>query len=124
MSASEPAPKVLTVEKALSGRSTCRATGELIAKGDIRVGLEAFVGGRVSMTWQVGALSSASCSAGLLLRQHVLAPREPPQSPLADASDAQGLLCALTETAAFPTSLPPGAQQEQCRQMQAVGEAL
>lgn len=62
MEDSEPV-KVLIFEKALSGRSTCRASGEPIAKGEFRVGLEAYVAGRVSMTWQVGATAD-------LLPQH------------------------------------------------------
>lgn len=60
----------LTFEKAVSGRSTCRATGDSIAKGEDRVGLEAYVGGRVAMTWQVGLVLPAvdlSCRACLPL---------------------------------------------------------
>ena len=48
-----PAKPKIIFEKAVSGRSTCRATGETIEKGDLRVGLEAYLGGRISMTWQV-----------------------------------------------------------------------
>ena len=63
----QPAKKnTLTFEKAVSGRAKCKATGEIIAKGEERVGLEAFVSGRVSMTWQVGRTSEGfglSCHA-------------------------------------------------------------
>lgn len=55
---SDKKTKTLTFEKAVSGRSTCRATGDTIAKGEERVGLECYVGGRVAMTWQVGACIS------------------------------------------------------------------
>ncbi len=48
----EPAKPKIIFEKAVSGRSTCKATGEKIEKGELRVGLEAFLGGRISMTWQ------------------------------------------------------------------------
>lgn len=40
-------------EQALSDRSTCRATGERIAKGEWRVGIEVWLAGRMSWTWQV-----------------------------------------------------------------------
>ena len=55
---------ILKVEKALSGRSTCRATGEKIEKGELRVGMEAWMGGRMSMTWQVSSLASQPGSPG------------------------------------------------------------
>ncbi|KAL4433964.1 hypothetical protein ABPG75_000405 [Micractinium tetrahymenae] len=38
-------------EQALSGRSTCRATGEKIDKGEWRVGLEVWISGRVATAW-------------------------------------------------------------------------
>lgn len=44
---------VVKVEQAATGRSTCRATGEKIEKGEWRAGMEAWVAGRVNMTWQV-----------------------------------------------------------------------
>ncbi|KAK9799849.1 hypothetical protein WJX73_009741 [Symbiochloris irregularis] len=43
---------VVKVEQASTGRSTCRATGEKIEKGEWRAGMEAWVAGRVNMTWQ------------------------------------------------------------------------
>lgn len=42
----------LTVEEAKSGRSTCKSSGEKIEKGEMRVGIEAFMGGRMTMAWQ------------------------------------------------------------------------
>ena len=60
MSDGEDAPptkedtRLVKVEQALSNRSTCKATGEKIDKGEWRVGMEAWVAGRMSMTWQVG----------------------------------------------------------------------
>ena len=44
---------VVRLEQALSDRSTCRATGEKIEKGGWRVGLEVWLAGRMSWTWQV-----------------------------------------------------------------------
>ena len=44
---------VVTLELAKSGRSTCRATGELLAKGEWRVGFETWISGRVAMAWMV-----------------------------------------------------------------------
>ncbi|KAL4441841.1 hypothetical protein ABPG77_003757 [Micractinium sp. CCAP 211/92] len=38
-------------EQALSGRSTCRATGQKIEKGEWRVGLEVWISGRVATAW-------------------------------------------------------------------------
>lgn len=49
---SEPS-KLVHLDQAKSGRSTCRATGDTIAKGEFRVGIEAYTGGHISMTWQV-----------------------------------------------------------------------
>lgn len=50
----EDAGKVIVhLDVAKSGRSTCRATGEKIEKGEHRVGVEAYTGGHISMTWQV-----------------------------------------------------------------------
>ena len=43
----------LRLERAASNRSTCRATGETIEKGAWRVGIEGWVGGRMSTIWQV-----------------------------------------------------------------------
>ena len=40
------------LEHAKTGRSTCRGCGEGIAVGELRVGIEAFVAGRVADTWQ------------------------------------------------------------------------
>lgn len=45
--------KLVHLDQAKSGRSTCRATGDTIAKGEFRVGVEAYTGGHISMTWQV-----------------------------------------------------------------------
>ena len=44
---------VVSFEQAKSGRSTCRASGEPIAKGAHRVGFETWIGGRVAMAWMV-----------------------------------------------------------------------
>ena len=49
--AESPEP-IVKVEEAKSSRSTCKATGEKIEKGEWRVGMEAWVAGRMSMTWQ------------------------------------------------------------------------
>jgi len=46
---------VVTLEQAKSGRSTCRASGEPIAKGEWRVGFETWISGRVAMAWMVRA---------------------------------------------------------------------
>jgi len=43
---------VVSVEKAKSGRSRCKSCQEPLAQGDTRAGVEAFVSGRVVMTWQ------------------------------------------------------------------------
>jgi len=43
---------LITVEEAKSGRSTCKSTGEKIEKGETRVGMEAYIGGRMTMGWQ------------------------------------------------------------------------
>jgi WD40 repeat protein len=40
------------LERAKTGRSTCRGCGEGIAADEMRVGIEAFVAGRVADTWQ------------------------------------------------------------------------
>ena len=40
------------LERAKTDRSTCRGCGEGIAAGELRVGIEAFVAGRVADTWQ------------------------------------------------------------------------
>ncbi|KAL3141679.1 hypothetical protein ABBQ32_004367 [Trebouxia sp. C0010 RCD-2024] len=49
----EDAGKIIVhLDVAKSGRSTCRATGEKIEKGEHRVGVEAYTGGHISMTWQ------------------------------------------------------------------------
>ncbi len=47
----------ISAPQALSDRSTCRATGEKIKKGEWRVGIEAWRAGRNSMTWQVQHVS-------------------------------------------------------------------
>ena len=40
------------LETAKTGRSTCRGCGEVIAQGALRLGVDAFVSGRVVTTWQ------------------------------------------------------------------------
>ena len=50
-----------TLERAKTGRSTCRGCGEGISAGDLRVGVEAFVAGRVAMTWQHPACALRAC---------------------------------------------------------------
>eukprot|EP00884_Botryococcus_braunii_P002941 jgi/Botrbrau1/12648/Bobra.67_1s0014.1 len=52
---------VLTVGPAISGKSTCRSSGEQIPKGALRVGLEAYVGGRIVQTWQLPRPFLESC---------------------------------------------------------------
>ncbi|KAI7843657.1 hypothetical protein COHA_002559 [Chlorella ohadii] len=54
---------VVTLEQAKSGRSTCRASGEPIAKGEWRVGFETWISGRVAMAW-MGSDSSSDSEAG------------------------------------------------------------
>lgn len=56
---------VVTLEQAKSGRSTCRASGEPIAKGDWRVGFETWISGRVAMAWMVRC--AVLCCFGLPL---------------------------------------------------------
>lgn len=51
--AEDPEKHIVNLDVAKSGRSTCRATGDKIEKGEHRVGLEAYTGGHISMTWQV-----------------------------------------------------------------------
>jgi hypothetical protein len=43
---------LITVAEAKTGRSRCRLCMEHIEKGKIRVGMEAWIAGRKSMTWQ------------------------------------------------------------------------
>ena len=43
---------LLTVEDAKSSRSTCKECGEKIEKGSKRVGIEAFIAGRISHVWR------------------------------------------------------------------------
>ena len=49
------------LEYAKTGRSTCRRCGEAIAAGDLRVGIEAFVAGRVADTWQHPRCALEAC---------------------------------------------------------------
>lgn len=58
--------KLPNLVQALSDRSTCRATGEKIKKGEWRVGIEAWRAGRNSMTWQVSLMFIA-----LFQAQHI-----------------------------------------------------
>lgn len=51
---------VVKLEQAKSGRSTCRASGEPIAKGEWRVGFETWISGRVAMAWMVSVGASVS----------------------------------------------------------------
>ena len=51
--AEEAEKHVVHLDVAKSGRSTCRATGDKIEKGEHRVGIEAYTGGHISMTYQV-----------------------------------------------------------------------
>lgn len=44
--------QVLKVEQAVSGRATCKATGEKIEKGEWRVGMDTWTAGRMATTWQ------------------------------------------------------------------------
>lgn len=53
MAETEPSRSIVTLDVAKSNRSTCKATGEKIEKGEHRVGVEAYSGGHISMTWQV-----------------------------------------------------------------------
>ena len=54
MSDEEPAPpKIVHLDQAKTGRSTCKATGEKIEKDEFRVGMEVYTGGHISMGWQV-----------------------------------------------------------------------
>lgn len=53
------ADRVVTLEQAKSGRSTCRASEEVIAKGEWRVGFETWISGRVAMAWMVRCLGRA-----------------------------------------------------------------
>lgn len=64
MSDGEPAPaKIVRLDQAKTGRSTCRATGDRIEKDEFRVGVEVYTGGHISMAWQVCRLSSATILA-------------------------------------------------------------
>lgn len=51
--AEEAQKHIVNLDVAKTGRSTCRATGDKIEKGEHRVGVEAYTGGHISMTWQV-----------------------------------------------------------------------
>lgn len=55
MAEAEDARSIVNLDVAKSARSTCKATGEKIEKGEHRVGIEAYSGGHISMTWQVSA---------------------------------------------------------------------
>jgi hypothetical protein len=59
MAEAEPSRSIVTLDVAKSNRSTCKATGEKIEKGEHRVGVEAYSGGHISMTWQVSFVSVA-----------------------------------------------------------------
>ncbi len=70
MAEAEPSRSIVTLDAAKSNRSTCKATGEKIGKGEHRVGVEAYSGGHISMTWQVCPQLSrpvAAASTGTLL---------------------------------------------------------
>ena len=45
-------PPLVTVSPAASNRSSCRRCKDKIEKGEYRIGVEAWVAGRQSMTWQ------------------------------------------------------------------------
>ena len=47
---------IVNLDVAKSNRSTCKATGEKIEKGEPRVGVEAYAGGHITMAWQVTVL--------------------------------------------------------------------
>ena len=49
------------LETAKTGRSTCRGCGEGIAQGALRLGVEAFVSGRVVVTWQHPICALRAC---------------------------------------------------------------
>ena len=49
------------VERAKTDRSTCRGCGEGIAADEMRVGIEAFVSGRVADTWQHPICALKAC---------------------------------------------------------------
>ena len=51
--AEEGPRSIVNLDVAKSNRSTCKATGEKIEKGEHRVGVEAYSGGHITMTWQV-----------------------------------------------------------------------
>lgn len=57
--------KIVHLDQAKSARSTCRATGDTIPKGDFRVGVEAYTGGHISMTWQVLELTNRARREGI-----------------------------------------------------------
>ena len=53
-------PSLVTTSHAVSSRSTCRKCKQTIEKGEMRVGVEAWVAGRSSMTWQhVGCFATS-----------------------------------------------------------------
>jgi hypothetical protein len=54
----------IVCEMAKTGRSTCRKCGSMIAKGAPRVGMQAWIAGRQSITWQCPAcfLGNLSCA--------------------------------------------------------------
>lgn len=62
--AEEP-ERAVKLEKALSDRSTCRATGEKIGKGEWRIGMSAWMAGRMSTVWQVKVLSAKDSTAAV-----------------------------------------------------------
>eukprot|EP00468_Gymnochlora_sp_CCMP2014_P003528 CAMPEP_0167750938 /NCGR_PEP_ID=MMETSP0110_2-20121227/6274_1 /TAXON_ID=629695 /ORGANISM="Gymnochlora sp., Strain CCMP2014" /LENGTH=237 /DNA_ID=CAMNT_0007636325 /DNA_START=120 /DNA_END=830 /DNA_ORIENTATION=+ len=45
-------PNVIKVEKAKTGRSRCRKCMETIQKGEVRIGMNAWIAGRNAVTWQ------------------------------------------------------------------------
>ena len=60
--AEEGPRSIVNLDVAKSNRSTCKATGEKIEKGEHRVGVEAYSGGHITMTWQVLTLQHLSTS--------------------------------------------------------------
>ena len=116
----EPKKPAIIFEKAVSGRSTCKATGEKIEKGELRVGLEAYLGGRISMTWQVCDPHSCDLASPLCPRavlrfptaraHHLLAAAPHGASKCCQAClDASSSSRFVAESDPFPGGLPPRA---------------
>ena len=68
--AEEAQKHIVNFDVAKTGRSTCRATGDKIEKGEHRVGVEAYTGGHISMTWQV--VLRFTCGASTDLSWHCI----------------------------------------------------